>query len=136
MPWLGTKTFNSGSFYNPAELNRQNENTEYLANEINTKIISISLPQPIKKDNIRTDFPTVSKINQLKENIKYLIDNAPINENPAIVVSLERLQAFDFTEANKLERNLLAIYDIINKIEDYFKYCGTFYCGGVNNGLY
>ncbi len=136
MAWQGTKTFTTNSYYNPEETNRENENTEYLAQEINNKIVTINLPEAVKQDYNRLNFPYVGEINKLKTNIKFLIANLPISENPALTVSLTRLQSFNYIEANKLERNLQNIYDIIQNIEGYFRYCGTFYCGEVNNGLY
>lgn len=135
MAWLGTKEFDSEDFYNFAEMNRQNENVEYLTTEITNKIIALTLPNSTKTDNTRADFPTVTKVNDLRYNIKYLIENVPITEDPAIVVDLERLQSFDFNDANVLERNLQAVYEILLRIQGYFRKCGTFKCGEVNNGL-
>lgn len=155
MAWLGTVSFNQLSKYNFGDLNRENENVEYLRDILLQIGFTPVLTYPIVKDRTRLSFPTVSAINNLRQNIKDLVDSYPLAKNtiesvgPAVgtyysgeesmifgaasVTTIDinpaRKQIFDFNNANQLELTLALLYEMITQAVYNFSYSGTFYSG-------
>lgn len=127
--WKGTVSFDINSNYNVSDTNRGNENTEYLKNELNYYGFNITLTKPIVVDRVRTDFPKVSYINDLRENVKAVVDGFYPVVAPDIIIDTARKQIFDYVEANKLELNLEAVNDMFESLKDSFKFSGTFVSG-------
>lgn len=152
MAWLGTKVFDSKSKYNSRDLNRVNENIEFLLSEL--KAFGYDLSLETEKGYTMYSFPTVSAINKARENILELINAYPpasekyrstgsyipfrlgstvmvygTPESPLIELISNRRQVFDFNEANKLELNLRLIYELVSEERNKYKICGTFYSG-------
>lgn len=130
MAWNGTVTYDPTLFYNSVDINRQNLNIEYLQQTLVTDGYPITLPQPVVYNLTRTDFPTVARINNMRQNISALISGfyAP-SGLPSIAVNSARKQKFGFTEANALEINMQAIYAMIVSVEQSFRRSGAFTCG-------
>lgn len=127
--WKGTVSFDINSNYNVSDTNRGNENTEYLKSELNYYGFNITLTKPIVVDRVRTDFPKVSYINDLRENVKAVVDGFYPVVAPDIIIDTARKQIFDYVEANKLELNLEAVNDMFESLKDSFKFSGTFVSG-------
>lgn len=129
MAWLGTKTFTATDKYNPEEINRVGENLQYLVDLLASYTLTVTLPYTLKTDFAYTDFPYISKINELKANVNAVKNSYFTVIAPALVESAARVQAFDYVEANKFELNLQAIYETANDVIQAFMICGTFNCG-------
>lgn len=129
MPWMGTVTFDETSYYNAADLTRENINIQYLRDELAANGYNITLSYPTFSVT-RTDFPTVSRINNTRQNIIDLLNGFYYPPDaPAIAVIPDRKQKFDFNEANKIELTLQALYDAFQNLVKSYRACGTFYCG-------
>lgn len=155
MAWIPTVTFDGLSTYNALDLNRENGDAEYLFNILKQLGNGVQFTYPIVKNRGRSNFPTVSAINQIRQNIKDLVNSLPeikakietvgpvtgtfysgeeslvsgAASVPAIVVNLNRKQTFDFDDANALEMTLQLIYDYLVVIIDNLRFSGTFYSG-------
>lgn len=155
MGWRGTKLFKSSDSYNYDDLNRVNENAEFILGQLLELGYNAELSQEIVTDYTMKSFPFVSSINQIRQNIKDLIASFPEalaivqNVGPVIgtfysgqdslifvetvvqeiIIDNSRKQVFDFHEANKLETSLQLLYDLISEKRAQFKVCGTFYVG-------
>lgn len=137
MAWLGTKIFVKEDKYSFNDLNRVNENTQYIYDTMIAKGFTVTLPHAVVTTYTRTSFPTVTVINNTRTNIKALVDAFPevkrliedtgmytgtfyagergmeygTSEVPTIVAYPDMLQIFDWNEANKLEMTLQLLYD-------------------------
>ena len=117
--------FSLSSKYNYSDLNR----VENKIVELHTlvKAYNPSLPNITSKTNwVNTDFPYLSEIDRIKNNIILL--NTYLQITSDRFKHLETLKRFfDFIEANKLEYNLELIEKALNEI--ILRYCGTSYLG-------
>ncbi len=155
MPWNGTVVYNVESTYNSSDIVRENQNIEYLYNLLTSLGYEITLTYAINEGYTRLSFPTVTDINQVRQNINDMINGFPTaldkvekvgpaigtfysNELsmiyyspvvPVIKVMPDRKQKFDYIEANKLELSLKLLYDLSLDEASEFKVCGAFYSG-------
>jgi len=155
MAWMGTVTFDVNRRYNYFDINRENTNIAYLRDLLKSLGYTVNLTKPIKTDYGLMDFPTVSAINNVRKNILDLISSVPeavkalqatgslvgtfragelsmIYQNavvPNIFVINDRIQRFDYNEANKLELNLQFLYDLMSDKKYKLRWAGTFKSG-------
>ncbi|MGF7050421.1 hypothetical protein J2T13_004959 [Paenibacillus sp. DS2015] len=155
MPWIKTVVFNRGSYYNVEDINRVNNNVEFIRQFLLQQGYTPALVSPVKSDYQKSDFPTVTAINNVRRNLKYLLSLVPealrVVEStgfiagtfyageegiifgsstvPTITINTARLQTFDFNRANELELTLQLLYDTLMAQVDNFKKSGTFYSG-------
>ena len=129
MAWITPKTdWDSDDYYNYGDLNRVENNTDYICDLINTHFITLTLTTILTRDNSSIDF--YDSLNRIENNILTLKNSLhePI-EWVEPKTTWQSLDFFNYVDANRLEDNLLALYVLVNDIINYFKYCGTFYCG-------
>lgn len=116
-------------YYNFYDLNRVEANTQYIA-----AILSDYVGRPVTvsvitdRDMMRIEF--ADSLNRVESNQQTLADNfyAPVGWEPP-KTNWRSGQPFSYRDANRLERNLLLIYDLLQKAFDSLKYCGTFAAG-------
>jgi hypothetical protein len=127
--------FSVSDFYNYADFNRENGNVEFLRDILVINGYNVILTYPVDIAN-RAGFPTVTRINQLRQNIIDLFTGFYYPPDaPEVTVNPARKQIFNYVEANKLEVSLQLIYDLVHKMLAEFKYCGAYTCGE-EGGLY
>lgn len=129
MAWSGTVTFTALSYYNYGDLNRENNDLQYLIDSLTASGYTPLNQKAIKTNYARTDFPRITDVNNIKSNILSIIQCFNPVSAPAIVVNTYRLQLFDYAEANKLEQNIQALYDMFNAVVASYKYAGAFVAG-------
>lgn len=129
MAWVGTVTFTTLSYYNYGDLNRENNDLQYLIDQLTALGYYPLGLHTVKTNYARTDFPHITDVNNIKSNILSIIQCFNPVSAPAIVINTYRLQLFNYVEANKLEINLQALYDMLNAVVASFKYSGTFVAG-------
>lgn len=115
---------NNKGAYNFTDLNRIENNCEYIMNLLNDSgflIEKISLV--IKKDWKVTDIPTIDDINRIRNNILILKKDIVNIEN------IEFANTMNYTKANILEKDLEIIKNVIENSKAKIKKCNTFYCG-------
>ena len=127
--WIEPVTFVSTDYYNFGDLNRVNNNIQYIYDELIALGYTITLLETVVTNYTRTDFPTVTNVNKAKSNILAIIDGFYPVDAPVIVVNTDEVQEFDYVEANKLELNLQALYDFLQNLLLSLRYSGTFYSG-------
>lgn len=130
MPWQEPKTnWVKNDYYNFEDLDRVENNTALLAEMITDYsgmhiVITIVLERDVKR------FEFYDSMNRIEENIQTLADNfyEPIGWETVKTDWLSG-KRFDYRDANRLEKNLLLLYNLLTKVLDSMNYCGTFACG-------
>lgn len=80
---------------------------------------------PVKTDWDMTDFPHSAEMERIRSNVQALIDVYHAQEVP-LPATLENL---DWQKLNDLENNLKLMKEMIHRMEQSFRYSGTFFCG-------
>ena len=136
MSWIEPKTnWTEEDYYNFDDLNRVESNTEYLVDLVETYSTRPNIGDT-KTDWGITDFPFADDIGRAETNIDLIRQQTytPLDWTPA-KLDWSTLDGFGYEEANRLERNLVALYVMINLIKESLLYCGTFSCGQGNTEL-
>lgn len=124
------KEMNSRAYLNYWDLNRIEHDTEYLADILNGYGYNQSLAH--KTDWLMSDFPYSAEMERVRSNIQTLIDGYHAQE-----VELPETLGYDPTtkkhldwqKLNAVEQNLKLMKEMIGRMEQSFRYCGTFYSG-------
>lgn len=130
MAWITPKTnWTTSDYYNFGDLNRVENNSDYLATLIGTYAATPILTGiTTTRDNTRIEY--YDNLNRVEGNIEILETAAGtplIWDNPKTTwVSLE---AFDNLDAIRLEDNLLQLKNMIDNIISELRFCGAFICG-------
>lgn len=129
MAWVPPKIdWSSKEYYNFEDLNRVEINTEYIAALLNMLGYNITL-DIIKNRNI-TSIEFANSINRVESNINTLKKQfyKPLGwMEPEI--DWEYNDTFNYEDANRLENNLLHLFNLIKGNIDNFRYCGAYMCG-------
>jgi hypothetical protein len=140
MAWQTPVTnWDSTKFYNFGDLNRVEANTDYLASLLSSWIASpVTVTTVTSRDKTSIDF--YDSINRVEGNIKTLADTfyVPLGwADP--VLTWASGASFDWTDANRLENNLLLFHDMLTSTIDNTPACGTTIAGigrGSLSGVY
>lgn len=114
--------------YSFVDCNRQNRCIAYMLHELKKSGYNPVGTTPTKINYKTTDYPTISDINKIKQNINALKNAFVPVAAPALVVDNTRLQVVDYTHINAIEQNLQSLYEMLS-IRHSYKYTGTFYAG-------
>lgn len=116
----------SKGHYNVSDLNRVEEWCEYLANLLTS--YSYKVDVQVKKNWQRSDFPTSSEMERIRQNInrlkKVYFSFTQIPEN---------LEYMTIEKANDIEKILFEIDTLLNNMISQFNYCGEINSGEVKN---
>ena len=124
MKWLGTKVFNSKDYYNQEDLYRVITNTAFLNTELKINLQQISLYVDV------SIIPTVEIFNTIEGNIENIANAFYFPEAWEERRIWNHGDTFDFRDANRLENNLLGLYQLYDSMIHSYHYCGDFLCGG------
>lgn len=129
MAFITPKTnWSSNDYYNATDLNRVENNIEEIANMINKYFRSISINAIKNRDYTTIEF--ADSLNRVENNIELLKDNfyTPVPwDIPK--TDWKGNNKFDFNDANRLEINLLALFNLVENNINNFRYCGSYVCG-------
>lgn len=136
MAWIPPVEFNSDEYYNFSDLNRVDNNTQYIYD----LLLSLGYKPSISgistsRDNLSLTF--YDDFNRIEGNIKSLADNSyvPLEWIEPVLTWVSVSSNFDFNDANRLESNLLALKTMIDNIVESLLFCGdaqTAICGKGN----
>lgn len=123
---------NNKGAYNYTDLNRIENNCEYVMNLLNNSgLFYIPVTIEVKMDwNVR-DIPHIKEINRIRQNIITLMNGMRLGDG---YKEIEFSNTMDYIKANILEKDLEMIKDIIESCQRELRKCNTFYCGAM--GLY
>lgn len=123
---------NNKGAYNYTDLNRVENNCEYVMNLLNNSgLFYIPVTIEVKTDwNVR-DIPHIKEINRIRQNIITLKNGMRLGKE---YKEIEFSNTMDYIKANILEKDLEMIKDIIESCQRELRKCNTFYCGAM--GLY
>jgi hypothetical protein len=119
----------SEDYYNFEDLNRVEVNIKFVAEYLKSIDYNIPLQEIIIDRGMETiDF--LSSINRVENNLESIRSKMEIipPEYGFMKIWTNRM-GFDFTDANRYERNLELLYLWATRIFDSYRYCGTFSCG-------
>lgn len=124
---------NNKGAYNYTDLNRIENNCEYVMNLINNSdYFSNKINITVKKNWNVFDIPKITEINRIRNNIITLINGMNLgNEYEEIEFS----NTMDYIKANILEKDLYLIKLIIETYEKKIRYANTFFCGENNDAI-
>lgn len=129
MSWINPKTdFTKDDYYNTEDLNRVENNTQVVSDYLNNLKYSITL-ESIKTDRDNSFIDFIPSINRVERNIEVLKNTFITPPGYLNSKSWSLGMAFTYLDANRLDRNLLLLYDLAQLAVKNFRYCGTYYCG-------
>ena len=119
----GNATANKGSL-NYIDLNRIENNCDYIANQLNVYGHSIAIA--VKTDWTVRDFPYRSQIDRIRDNVDDMLDALHrLPDSPDI----RYWDSLDWNDANSLEQNLCNLYGLLQRMADVFLICGNAHGG-------
>ena len=114
-----------GAKYNHTDLNRVAQCVEYLAGALNGYGYSVTVD--VKTDWAQADKPRAGQMEMYLDNLQALIDNYyTLPDTPEKPASMNNLT---WQGANNIEKLLVDIKEIIQRMEAGFRKCGTFKSG-------
>jgi hypothetical protein len=131
MAWITPKTdWTTEDYYNYGDLNRVENNTDYLKTELN----NLGYLPSINTINTARDNTTIEfydSLNRVESNIKALKDSSyePLSWITPQTDWASVSQPFSYIDANRLENNLLNFKTMVDRLKEDIRYCGTFYSG-------
>lgn len=117
------KDRNERAYLNYWDLNRIEQNTEYLADLLNGYGYNQNITH--KTDWLMGDFPYSAEMERVRTNVLELLEVYHEQDVP-LPSTLENL---DWMKLNDLENNLKLMKEMIHRMEQSFRYCGTFSSG-------
>lgn len=129
MPWMTPKTdWTANENYNALDINRVEINTQHLRDYL----ASIDYPVPqITTVTNRTEvsYDTVSSINRIEANIERMraVFTTPLQWESTITWTYQTPMTHDI--ANRWERSVEDLYELVQRAYESFRYCGTFTVG-------
>ncbi len=130
MPWLNPKTdWKETDFLNFEDMNRVENNTGVVKELIVFLEGNFNLEQ-LKTDRDMITIEFADSLNRIERNIEKLKNNfyKPLYWEDC-KTNWQAGDKFDYTDANRLEKNIKLLYDLAKSTADNIKYCGTFSCG-------
>jgi hypothetical protein len=131
MAWIAPVTHTAAGYYNVADVNRVENNTDYLSDYIDTNIGDHPATTGIKMDWANTDIPDKDDFNKIEGNIQACRNT--FTANPAGWVTLKTtwvsLDKFDYVDANRLETDLSLLKEMAEDVVAAYLHCGDFICG-------
>ena len=114
---------NERAYLNYFDLNRIEQDTEYL----HDVLLAYGYSQQVvcKTDWVMADFPYITEIERTRSNILNLL-NGYYTQETELPTSLTELT---WQKLNAVEQNLKLMYEMIGRMEESFKRCGTFHAG-------
>lgn len=123
-------------FFNAADANRIEENTEYLADLMASKFPPAPDLVPPVTDRDKTAIDYAADINRMEGNIgaiRQAFFSPPDTEPPK--TDWQAGQPFGWRDARRMEQNIASLHYYLTVSDRYTQYCGTFYAGQAANAL-
>jgi len=128
MAWINPKIdWNTSDYYNIVDINRVENNTDYIADYIEIYALRPSV-STIKTDWNNTEFPFFDELNRIENNIE-VIKNSMATPTGWTTSKVDWLSLNIYVDANRLENNLSLLKTMSEAINDGFLSCGSFVCG-------
>lgn len=129
--WQTAKTnWTTSDYYNYADLNRVENNTEYLRDYILTLGYYASIVSLVS-NRTKESIVYADDMNRIESNIKVLADCSyiPLGWITPITNWVSVFKSFSYSDANRLESDLINLKTMVENIDAELKYCGAFTCG-------
>lgn len=125
---------NNKGAYNYTDLNRIENNCEYVMNLLNDSgLFYYPITIQVKTDWNVKDIPHIEEINRIRKNILILKNGMNLGEE---YKEIEFSKTMDYIKANILEKDLYLIKYIIEISQRELRKCNTFFCGVQGISLY
>lgn len=109
---------------NAHDYNRIENNCVILAELLNRNGYAVNIT--VKADWIMTDFPYLSEVNRIRDNVNALLDAFA---RKAGSPKIHYWDSLNWADANALEKNIKNIDILLQEMISGFRYSGTFYSG-------
>lgn len=130
--WITSKTdWKINDYYNYADLNRVEENTDYLKNLLTVVVGITPTITGLTTNRTNTRFEFYDDLNRIEGNILNLKESfyKPIDWETPKTTWFDTEQGFKNADANRLEKNLDAMRELIVDTENGYPRCGSLICG-------
>lgn len=125
---------NSKGTYNYTDLNRIENNCEYVKELLNNSgFFPIQIEIETKTNWNVSDIPNIEEINRIRQNILTLKNGMNLGRE---YEEIEFSNTMDYIKANILEKDLYLIKYILETSMKELRKCNTFYCGADGISLY
>lgn len=136
MSWITPVTHTATDYYNYADLNRVENNTDYICDYIETFATRPTV-DTIKMNWVNTDIPNYDDLNRIESNILAIEEaiGTPDGWTTPKTDWVSVLDKFGYIQANRLETNLTVLKNLAEQINTGFLLCGdsmTTICGKGN----
>lgn len=129
--WQTAKTnWTANDYYNFADLNRVENNTEYLKDYFLT-LGYIPSTSTFVSNRTKESLVYYDDMNRIENNIKALKDSSysPLGWITPVTNWVSVYKKFGYVDANRLEGNLSNLKTMMEGIDAELKICGAFTCG-------
>ena len=116
-----------GTYYNTTDLNRVGAAVEYVAGRF--QALGYDCPVRVKKDWSESDTPTVSQMEVYRQNIVTLRRQIAVMQSTP--KTPETMRFLDYVKANDIERILLDLDTLLDKLTKSWYFSGELYAGEV-----
>ena len=122
---------NNKGTYNYTDLNRIENNCQYVMNLLNTSgLFYIPVKIEVKTNWTIKDIPNIKDINRIRQNIITLQNGMTLGKG---YEEIEFSNTLNYIKANILEKDLYLIKRMLETCKKELRKCNTFYCG--TNGI-
>lgn len=135
MAWITPKfDWTSADYLNVADFNRIENNTQEVANYLNSiQYVIPALTVVTNRTNTYSDY--ISSINRIEQNLEKIRTNFITPPGYGATEVWVVRKGLDFTDVNRLEYNLKLLMDYGLLVFQSFRHCGAYTCGD-QGGLY
>lgn len=127
MAWLGVRTLTLLDYYNVEDFNRIETNIAFLNEALQTNIVRTY------DINTTLTIPTVAYLNQIEESIELIANSCYIPGGWSKKREWKHGDAFNYSDANRIENKLKLLYELFQAISKSYCYCGAAICGSELN---
>lgn len=124
MTWQGVKTLTPSDCYNVSDFNRIERNTAYLS-----EVLKVNVKQVHNVATVLT-IPTVAYLENIENNIEEIANAFYVPGGWQKKREWRHGDTFDYNDANRIEGNLMLLYELFRSMNNGYRFCGDTICGG------
>ena len=130
MSWITAKTdWTSADYLNFGDVNRIENNTDYIADYIETNLGNRPAITGTKVDWANTDIVYATNMQRIESNVTLIKTRLGTPTGWGTPVTWVTLLKFDYTDANRLETNLSLLKTMAEAVNDGLLFCGDVIAG-------
>jgi hypothetical protein len=130
MAWIAAKTdWDAADYFNYGDVNRVENNTDYIADYVETNLGNRPAIVGTKVDWANTDIVYAANMQRIESNVTLIKTRLGTPTGWGTPVTWVTLLKFDYTDANRLETNLSLLKTMAENVNAALLYCGDVIAG-------